>query len=327
MKTKLSNPPGKTRRQIATTPKSPQILKILATTDFSEESEAGVRFAIDLAEKLGAGVTLLHVIDPPSRLSGMEAVVLARQDSEMVARARAQLAVLIKRESKGAGGIDSSLRIGKPFHEITLAAREQAVDLIVTATHGHTGVKHVLLGSTAERVVRHAPCPVLTVPTRATLKRTGKLLPFKLKRILVPIDFSKVSKDALPWATFVAEQFGAVLILLHVLERFPGGPLLGRELMNETITPFIKQAEAELKHLAGRLAPPTATNSSTLVRDGTPFEEICQAAGKLGADLIILTTHGYTGLKHVWLGSTAERVVRHAHCPVLVVREPNRKKV
>ena len=319
MKTKPSNPPRRIR-QIATTATPPQIVKILATTDFSDESGAGVRYAIDLAGKLGAAVNLLHVVEPPSRLSGMESVLLARQDSEVVARARTQLAVVAKRESKGDVVVSSSLRIGKPFHEITITARERAADLIVTATHGHTGVKHVLLGSTAERVVRHAPCSVLTVPARATPKRTGKLPRFKLKKILVPIDFSEVSKDALPWATFLAEQFGAELILLHVLEKFPNGYLLGRELMNETLTPYIKQAEADLKHLAGSLGSSTATKSS-FVRDGTPFEEICRTARKLGADMIILTTHGYTGLKHVWLGSTAERVVRHAQCPVLVVRK------
>ena len=77
--------------------------------------------------------------------------------------------------------------------------------------------------------------------------------------------------------------------------------------------------------MAGSLRKSTGVNMSAAVRDGTPFEEICHAAKTFGADLIVLTTHGYTGLKHVWLGSTAERVVRHAYCPVLAVRELKRK--
>jgi nucleotide-binding universal stress UspA family protein len=87
----------------------------------------------------------------------------------------------------------------------------------------------------------------------------------------------------------------------------------------------MKQAEADLEHMAGSLSRSTAVKVSVLVHDGTPFDEICHTAKTLGADLIVLTTHGYTGLKHVWLGSTAERVVRHAHCPVLAVRRLNRK--
>jgi nucleotide-binding universal stress UspA family protein len=81
-----------------------------------------------------------------------------------------------------------------------------------------------------------------------------------------------------------------------------------------------------LEHLAGSLNKSTGLNISAVVREGKPFEEICHAAETLGADLISLTTHGYTGLKHVWLGSTAERVVRHSHCPVLAVRAMEARK-
>jgi nucleotide-binding universal stress UspA family protein len=265
------------------------------------------------------------VIEPLSRLSGVESVVLARPDSELTGLAQKQLATLAKHESKGHVVVTSSVRTGKPFHEITTSAREDRTDLIVIATHGYTGAKRVLLGSTTEQVARHAPCPVLTVPTRTTPKRTGKASPFTVKKILVPIDFSDISKDALPWAAFLAAQFGAELVLLHVVEKFPVNYLLGRELMSHTIVPLMKQAEADLERRAADLGKTTGVKATAVVREGRPYEEICQAAKALGADFITLTTHGYTGLKHVWLGSTAERVVRHAHCPALVVRELNRK--
>ena len=325
MKMNLSKKTGKARRQITTTTTPPKILKIVATTDFSDESRCGVRYAVALAEKLGAAVTLLHVLEPPSRMAGMEAVVLVREESEVVALARAQLATLVKREGRGDVAVTFSVLTGEPFHEIASAARQQMADLIVIATHGYTGFEHVLLGSTAERVVRHAPCSVLTVSTRTQPKRTGKTPAFKLKKILVPIDFSNPSKDALPRATLLAAHFGAELVLLHIAEKFPIDYLLGRELMNETIMPLIKQAEADLEQMAENVSQSTGLNVSAVVSDGKPFEGICQTAKTLGADLIVLTTHGYTGLKHVWLGSTAERVVRHAPCPVLVVRELNRK--
>ena len=162
---KNSKKSTKSRRQSATTITPPSIQTILATTDFSDESRSGVRYAVALGEKLNAAVALFHVIEPPSRLSGVESVVLAREDSALTKLATEELAALAKREGQGDVPVTSSVRTGNPFHEITTAAREDAADLIVIATHGYTGAKHVLLGSTAERVVRHAPCPVLTVPT------------------------------------------------------------------------------------------------------------------------------------------------------------------
>ena len=322
MKMKLSKKSGPAPRKITTTTTPPKILKIVATTDFSDESRCGVRYAMALAEKLGAAVALLHVIEPRTWLSELGSVVPAREDSEVVALVRAQLATLAKREGKGDVAVSFSVRTGKPFHEITTAARQQMADLIVIATNGYTGSEQVLLGSTAERVVRHAPCSVLTVSTRTRPKRTGKTPLFKLKKILVPIDFSNSSKDALPRATLLAAHFGAEVVLLHVVEKFPIDYLLGRELMNQTLVPLMKQAETDLEQMAGSLRKSTGLDVSAVVSDGKPFEVICQTAKPLGADLIVLTTHGYTGLKHVWLGSTTERVVRHAPCPVLVVRPP-----
>ena len=170
MKSKPSKRPAKNRREAAASaaPANTQIRTILATTDFSAESLAGVRYAVALAEKLGATVALLHAVEPASRLSGMESVVLAREDSDVVALARAQLATLAKREGTGdlAVTFSVSVRTGNPFHAITTAAREQTAELMVIATHGHTGAERVLLGSTAERVLRHAPCPMLVVRER-----------------------------------------------------------------------------------------------------------------------------------------------------------------
>ena len=329
MKLKPSTKPGKNRRKFSTpaAPANIQFKTILTTTDFSDAARHGVGYAVALAGKLGAAVRLLHVIEPRTWLSELGSIGPVREDSGVVASARAQLATLAKRESKGEVAVTFSvvLRSGNPFDAITTAAREHAAELVVIATHGHTGVDRVLLGSTAERVVRHASCPVLTVPTRAKPKRAGKAPVFRLKKILVPMDFSGISKDALPWATFLAARFGAEVILLHVVEKFPIDYLLGGGLMNEMFVPLMKQAEADLEGIAGGWSKSTGVKISATVRKGSPYEAICEAAKTLDADMIVLTTHGHTGLKKVWLGSTAERVVRHAPCPVLAVRELNRK--
>jgi nucleotide-binding universal stress UspA family protein len=240
--------------------------------------------------------------------------------AKLVAIARDQLSSLASRASKRGVAVTFSVRTGQPYHEIATSAREQSSDLIVMATHGFTGIKHVVVGSTAERVVRHGPCTVLTVSTRGKSPLAAKLVPLKLKKIVVPIDFSNTSMNALPGATLLAHAFHAEIILVHVVEKFPIDFILGREQMNETIGPLIKQAKVDLQQMAGNLSQSTGIKVAAVVMVGKPFEGICQAARKLDADMIVLTTHGYTGLKHIWLGSTAERVVRHANCPVMAVR-------
>jgi nucleotide-binding universal stress UspA family protein len=292
----------------------------MATTDFSDESLIGVRYALKLAGKLSAEVALLHVVELPARIGGREAVPFAGGYSDIAAHALARLEAIGRTLGEGDLGRTCLIRRGKPFYEITAAAREASADLIVMATHGYTGAKRVLLGSTAERVVRHAKCPVLTVPTGGAAPAGPSSL-LSVRRILVPIDFSRVSRSALPWARLLATQFDAEIVLLHVMEKYPMDYLLGAELMNETLTPLLKEAEANLGRLAGGLRKASGLKASGVVRDGTPFEEICHAAKALPAELIVLTTRGFTGLKHVWVGSTAERVVRHAPCPVLAVRE------
>ena len=318
--------PGNARRKSTVPPAHLKIRNILATTDLSKESIAGVRYAVALAEKAGAAVALLHVAEfpTPPPMPGMRTTTFSLQDSEISRRARVRLKSLARRESKGDLNLTPVLRSGNPLYGIITAARERASDLIVIGTRGYTGAKRVLLGSTAERVVRHALCPVLTVPARTTPERTSKMPLLDLKKILVPIDFSKTSKAALPWAASLATDSGSQLILLHVMEKFPIDYVLGRDLMNEWLTPFMKQAEAELEIIAGKLNKSQALDTSAIVRGGKPFREICNVARILGAGLIVLTTRGYTGLKNVWLGSTAERVVRHAPCPVLTVRKAAR---
>ena len=144
--------------------------------------------------------------------------------------------------------------------------------------------------------------------------------PFQIGRILVPVDFSECSKKALQYAVPFARQCGASLWLLNVVRLvYPTGEL-------GTAAPPVSEADAteasrvaldQLVHTGIGDQVPTAT----LVRVGLAAEEIVAAARELAIDLIIISTHGHTGLRHVLLGSTTEHVVRRAPCPVLTVRE------
>lgn len=290
---------------------------ILAPVDFSNLSLAGMRYALRLGAAVKASVSLVHVVRPAPQFTGLESSLVLPSDSELLKLAEQQLRRIARKESRKGVVLKSRVRFGQPFQEISMLARNLGADLIVLATHGYSGVRHAVLGSTAERVVRHAPCAVLAVRSSA---RSLTAPPFRLKRILVPIDLSELSKQALPWAAFMAAAFRAEVILFHVTEKLPIDYLLGPELMNHAITPLMKQAEAELERIAAALRRFNRIKISVAVRDGTAYKQICDTARAREADLIVSTTHGYTGLKHIWMGSTAERIVRHAHCPVLIVR-------
>jgi nucleotide-binding universal stress UspA family protein len=140
------------------------------------------------------------------------------------------------------------------------------------------------------------------------------------KKILVPVDFSPCSEHALQYARAFAGEFNARLILLHVVEAFPIDYLVGFESSRQSSDWLIEQSRKRLKRLARKLTATGAITGEPIVNFGKPFQEIVQVAKDRGADFIIIATHGYTGLKHIQLGSTTERVVRHASCPVLVVR-------
>lgn len=144
----------------------------------------------------------------------------------------------------------------------------------------------------------------------------------RLKRILVPVDFSPPSRKALPYALSFAAQFDAEIILLHVVEPAIYPTEMGYVPVEiETLYQTMHQSTSEKLAELARAQVPAAIPSRTMVRVGAPFQEITLAAQELDVDLIVIATHGYTGLKHVFMGSTAERVVRHAPCPVLTVRE------
>lgn len=141
-----------------------------------------------------------------------------------------------------------------------------------------------------------------------------------LNNILVPIDFSWPSKKALLYAVPFARQFGAKITLLFVLEPPVYTGDIGYVPLEVDDAGSLKAAGEKLGELARQAMDPELLDQA-LVRTGRPFQEITDAARELDTDLIIIATHGYTGLKHVFLGSTVERVVRHAPCPVLTVRE------
>lgn len=141
------------------------IAKILVPIDFSNYSKNALRYAANFAKRFDAKIYLVYVVEPiiyPSDFS-MGQVTFPVADLEMNDKATAELETLAKAEIGEDIKVETIIKTGKPFVEINETAREEDIDLIIIATHGHTGMEHLLFGSTAEKVVRKAPCPVLTI--------------------------------------------------------------------------------------------------------------------------------------------------------------------
>jgi nucleotide-binding universal stress UspA family protein len=141
----------------------------------------------------------------------------------------------------------------------------------------------------------------------------------QIRSILVPLDFSQPSKEALEAAAGFARQFGTKLTLLNVVEPVATPDFAYHPLMMEN-DKIMAQSKRELERVPKSEGVDSELVEKVLVRNGVPYREITDAARTLKVDLIVIATHGYSGLAHVFMGSTAERVVRHAECPVLVVR-------
>ena len=220
------------------------------------------------------------------------------------------------------GGKVSALepRTGIAYEEICAAAKELKADLIVIATHGYTGYERAFLGSTAERVVQHSRCPVLVVRKHisrwdaAADPRT--LTGFRLRRILAPTDFSDSSLAGFDYAVQVARDFKAELQLVHVINPhlYPFGD---QYVALDPVQLTGKAADAAENQMRS-MAAEAKVRYSVRVIQGSPAIQIRNAANE-EADLIVISTHGRTGLAHMLIGSVAEHVVRYAHCPVLVI--------
>jgi nucleotide-binding universal stress UspA family protein len=209
------------------------------------------------------------------------------------------------------------------FHGVCKLAGQIGADLIIMQTHGRTGMAHFFEGSHAERIVQHSLCPVLVA--RSQEKEPARILSNgnasgRIDTILVPVDFSQSSFAALEYAIEFAERMAAKIIVFHAVHLGYAFTADGYGMcdLSISIETARKAAEDQVQEFA-RHAKFRGVKFETAVRVAPPVSEICAFAELRDVDLIITATHGRTGLKHLFLGSVAERVVRHAHLSVLVV--------
>ena len=145
-----------------------QVKKVLVPIDFSESSLKALKYAVAFASHFGASICLVHVVEPASFLNDVRNMPLAVSDGEVANKLHHKLVMLARKQIAPETPVHPLVCIGKPFDEIVKTAKTFKADLIIVATHGRTGFKRAILGSTAERVVQHATCPVMTVRRPST---------------------------------------------------------------------------------------------------------------------------------------------------------------
>lgn len=285
--------------------------KILCPVDFSPGSQRALRVAARLARERDAELVVMHAWHvPPTGLGDLP--FPAGLSEQIAGEARRGLdAAVQEATAAGVKRVSAKLARGAPGPAIVATvAEDREIGLVVLGTHGRTGLARVVLGSIAEHVVRHAPCSVLVT------RLDSEARPFQ--HALVPIDFSASSRHALDLAAEHVRAGGAGLTLLHALELPAADP------GDAEATELARTVDARADQLLAEWSAPVERKATLPVARRT-------RAGKAGAeilamldddrsfDLVVMGTHGRTGVQRL-LGSVAEKVVRHAPCPVLVAR-------
>lgn len=301
-----------------------RIARVLCPTDLSEASAHAAEWAVAVAGRYKAATTALHVVSPIFMAApgmGVPSYAEPIEESE-TDRLRKDVAAQFGGASTERGPLDVVIDVGQPANRILERAASLPADLIVMGTHGTSGFEHLVLGSVTEKVLRKALCPVLTVPPRA---QATSRLPFR--RVLCAIDFSEASLAALQFAASLAQEAGAVLTLLHVLEwpwEEPPPPMI-EELPFEqgfALAEFRRYSEETAqKRLESLISDSLRVSPAPVrLRSGKPYVQILHVAAEEKTDLIVIGVHGRNPLDMALFGSTTNQVVRRATCPVLTLR-------
>jgi len=292
---------------------------VLLPTDFSACADHALTHAVDVADRFDAQLHILHVVneldpdwygitDAQKRAVKLRAQI--REEAEDRLHAMAP-----NRDVETTISLQLSFDVADSISEYVT---ERAIDLVVMGTHGRQGLDRLLLGNVADKLVRHAPCPVMTV--REEVPWTGAEEDAGFQDVVAPIDFSDHSAAALRTAKRMAQRYDARLHLVFVAEQrtvpiFSDTGVPGVQVV-EMDPEIVDNAGQALEQLNDNVGGPSV-KSRYHVREGTVSDEIVDLAETQGGDLIVMATRGLTGRSRFLLGSNTERVVRGAPCPVL----------
>jgi nucleotide-binding universal stress UspA family protein len=289
--------------------------RILVPTDFSDSALLALEHGIFLTKKFDGELVLLHVAELPT-------ITIHDFPSDLFELAREggmdRMGELLEKQEVALPPVKRVVLAGTPSEPaadvIVEYAKTNEVDFIVMGTHGRRGMRRLLLGSVTEEVVRRSPCPVLTTRTH----KDAWSLP-RADRILVPVDFGSSTRQIIGVASRMAEHYGAAITLGHVvnLEYYPYYGF-GSDAYPEIKKSMIEASEEKLIELATELQGAGLDVSWKTIK-GHPAAALRQLAEEADIDLIVIGSHGRSGFDRAMVGSVSEKVLRSAHCPVMIV--------
>lgn len=304
---------------------------LLAPVDGSNLAEGAFGYARELAARLDANVTVLHVIDPADSEALPMHQAYANHSAEVVGRGVTEIR---KKLGKTAGmtppKISAEVAVGDAADQILRYAQEKKMDLVVMSTHGRTGVRRLVLGSVADEVLRRSSVPVLLV--RAGMADKDKFEKWTDITLVVPLDGSELAESVLPHVQALGQQAGNEMlkvVLVMVCEPPPTPPVAGPEIpfdwqkaMDENWATCRKYTREYLAGVENHLKQTGLQVRSEPIEQmkANVAEEIVQYAGKIPFSLILMATHGRTGVGRWAFGSVAQKVLTGSASPILMVR-------
>lgn len=292
--------------------------RILCATDFSDVSRAVVPYGIEMVKKLSAKLYICHIIDlSPVSVYGESVFDPVSYQSYFMDFARNEMENQLSGEDLD---WEPLISIGQTTEEIARFVSENAINLVIAATHGRSGLKRFFLGSVTERLMRTLPCPLLVLRAEETAEAADRPSHFPFKNILVAYDFSKDSEEAFYTSLSMAQEFEANLHIVHVVEPsaykdFFRSPADSSEELPRDIRDSLTENMLSM-------VPSEAFNwcdIRTQILVGKPYAELVGYAGRNDIDLISLGVRGHGKVEELLVGSTTDRAIRRAPCPVLSV--------
>lgn len=295
------------------------IKTILVPVDFSEPSKTAVNYGLSLALQFNASLVLTNIVPSSTALIYTFPTESFAFEREQVKHAKSTLPSLIPGEYRDRVNLRTIVKVGEVRSELLGIIHDEKIDLLVMGTHGRNVFERFLLGSLTERMLRKVPVPILTVSHLDPTKELHTSGPVPLRHVLYATDLSDSAEIGLKFSAELARGAGARLSVVHVFKSVDTiywgaeGGYLGDELAS-----LKEDAEKRLQ----LSIPPAITKDlkvAPVLLEGDAYREILEFAEEQNVDMIVMNLQGKTALERALLGSTAERVIRSAHVPVLSI--------